>query len=112
MVKVQRSYRRAQRKQQIITLLKIWKQSGYAESATSYKIAKGLGMRPQQAILRLLYEMVDEGDLHKELVQRPGRWEGYEFLLTEKHVITEKFSRRHISLKKRGVVVGQLEMFS
>lgn len=84
----------------------------YADEATSYMLADALDIRPTQRFRELLNEMVAEGLL--EVVERDqaGRWTTKFYLLAESHLITEKFSRRHISLKKRGVVVGQLEMFS
>ena len=112
MVKQVRAYRRPMRKQQVIKQLCIWRQNGYATQASAYRLAKALDMRGVANLLSILYEMVEDGDLEKVFVSKPGRWDGYEFLLTEKHLITEKFSCRHISVKSRGVAVGQLEMFS
>jgi len=112
MVKQIRAYRRSARKQQIIKQLRIWNENGYATEATSYKLAKALDMRPSTAFLNILYEMVDEGDLTMEYREKNGRFPGHAFLLAEKHIITKKYSRRHISVKSRGVAVGQLEMFS
>ena len=112
MVRVQRAYRRSVRKQQVIKQLMIWYQNGYATEATSYKLAKALDVRPSQKFRDILNEMVAEGDL--ECVERiqSGRFPTRFYLLQEKHLITEKFSRRHISVKSRGVAVGQLELFS
>jgi hypothetical protein len=112
MAKQVRAYRRSARKQQVIKQLRIWHDNGYAKQASSSRLAKALDMRHSQHLLNILYEMVDEGDLEMVYVEKPGRWPGHEFLLAESRLITKKFSRRHISLKKRGVVVGQLEMFS
>jgi len=112
MVKTVRAYRRSARKQQIIKQLRIWHDNGYAKQASAYRLAKALDMRGIANVLNILYEMVDEGDLQTVYVSKPGRWPGNEFLLAEKHLITEKFSRRHISVKSRGVAIGQLEMFS
>jgi len=112
MAKKQKAYRRSVRKQQIITQLRIWHQNGYATEATSYRLAKALEMNSAQHLQGILMEMVKEGDLWCYEANRSGRWKTYFYLLAEKHLITEKFSRRHISVKSRGVAVGQLEMFS
>ena len=112
MVKKVRAYRRSARKQQIIKQLQIWYNNDYAKQASSSKLAKALDMRHSQHLLSILYEMVDEGDLEMVYVEKPGRWPGHEFLLASSRLITKKFSRRHISVKKRGQAVGQLEMFS
>ena len=111
MVRKRKAYRRSQRKQQIIKQLKIWHQNGYANEVTCNKIAKALDLTPSPHLLDILNEMVEEGDLESRDVHKPGRFPGKVYLLTEKHVITKKFSRRHISVKSRGVAVGQLEMF-
>ena len=112
MVKQIRAYRRSVRKQQIIKQLRIWRQNGYVTQASAYRLAKALDMRSSQHLLEILYEMVDEGDLEAVYVSKPGRWPGNEFLLAEKHIITEKYSRRRISVKSRGQIVGQMELWS
>jgi len=112
MVKQVRAYKRYVRKQQVINQLRIWYQNGYATEATSYKLAKALDIRPTQRFRDILNEMVAEGDLLVVERVQVGRYPTKFYLLAEKRIITEKFSRRHISLKKRGVVVGQLDMFS
>jgi hypothetical protein len=111
MVRQIRAYRRAARKQQIIKQLRVWHENGYATEATSYKIAKALDMRPSTALISILHEMVAEGDLLAVEREQPGRWVTHFYLLTERVIITEKYSHRHISVKSRGVAVGQLEMF-
>ena len=112
MVKVQRAYRRSQRKQQVIKQLRVWYENGYATEATSYKLAKALDMRPSTALLNILYEMVDEGDLTMEYREKNGRFPGHVFLLASSRLITKKYSHRHITVRNRGQAVGQLEMFS
>jgi len=57
-------------------------------------------------------EMVETGDLDMRWRDEEGKLGAYVFLLTEKHIITKKYFRRHISVKSRGQAVGQLEMFS
>ena len=111
MVKQVRAYRRAARKQQILKQLRIWHENGYATEATSYKLAKALDMRVTTAFIGILKEMVAEGDLIAVEREQPGRWVTKFYLLATSPLITEKYSRRHISVKSRGVNVGQLEMF-
>lgn len=112
MVRVQRAYKRSVRKQQVIKQLMIWYQNGYATEATSYKLARALDIRPTQRFRDILNEMVAEGDLECFERDQSGRFTTRFYLLAEKHLITEKFSRRHISVKSRGQAVGRLEMFS
>ena len=103
-----KAYRRSKRKEQVITQLRIWYENGYAKQATSYKLAKALDMVASQHFIDILNEMVAEGDLLVVEAQPSGRYPTKFYLLVEKHIITEKFSRRSISVKKRGVAVGQL----
>lgn len=112
MVRQIRAYKRSARKQQIIKQLQIWYQNGYATEATSHKLAKALDMRPTSKFIGILKEMVRDGDLESVEREQPGRWVTHFYLLTEKHIITKKYFHRHISVKSRGVAVGQLEMFS
>jgi len=111
MVRRQRAYRRSVRKQQIIKQLQIWYHNGFAKEATSHKLAKALDVQPSSHFIGILKEMVSEGDLLVVEREQPGRWVTHFYLLTEKRLITEKYSKRSISVKKRGVSVGQLEMF-
>jgi hypothetical protein len=112
MVKVRRAYKRSQRKQQVLKQLRIWHENGYATQATSYKLAKALDLRPSPHFRDILNEMVAEGSLLVVEAQPSGRFPTKFYLLAELPIITEKFHRRHISVKSRGVAVGQLEMFS
>jgi DNA-binding IclR family transcriptional regulator len=111
MVKTVRAYRRSARKQQIIKQLRIWHENGYAKEATSYKLAKALDVRPSQKFRDILNEMVAEGYLECVERDQTGRMTTRFYLLASSQLITEKYSHRHISVKSRGVAVGQLEMF-
>ena len=107
-----RQYSREKRKEQIRMQFSVWHRNGDCEPKTMNRIAKALGMIPSQAIHQMLSEMVEAGDLTVELCDRSGRWTTKFYLLVESRLITEKFHRRHISVRSRGVAVGQLEMFS
>lgn len=108
MAKVQRAYRRSQRKQQVLKQLRIWFENGYANQVTSYRLAKALDIRPSQKFRDILNEMVAEGDLLCVEARPSGRYPTKFYLLASSPIITEKFSRRRISVKSRGVAVGQL----
>ena len=90
----------------------VWYRNGDHSPKTMHRIAKALGMTPQARVHDLLKEMVEAGDLTVEERDQSGRWTTKFYLLVETRLITEKFSHRHISVKSRGVAVGQLEMFS
>lgn len=112
MVRRIKAYRRSARKQQIIKQLQVWYQNDYAKEVTMNKLAKALDIEPSTHLVSILKEMVAEGDLEVVEREQPGRWVTHFYLLASSRIITEKFSRRHISVKSRGVAVGQLEMFS
>lgn len=112
MKRIPRAYSREKRKEQIRLQFSVWSRNGDREPKTMPRIAKALGLTPQKHVTDMLNEMVEAGDLTVEERDRAGRWTTKFYLLVESRLITEKFSRRHITLKKRGVVVGQLELFS
>lgn len=112
MAKRIRAYKRSARKQQVIKQLRVWRENEYAFQATSYRLAKALDLTPSPHFRDILNEMVMEGDLVVKWQGQAGRWDTAFYLLAEKHIITEKYSRRHISVKSRGRAVGQLELFS
>jgi predicted ArsR family transcriptional regulator len=89
----------------------VWANNGDRQPKTMPRIAKALNMTPQQRIHELLQEMVEAGDLTVEERDQSGRWTTKFYLLVESRIITEKYSRRHISVKRKGVPVGQLEMW-
>lgn len=90
--------------------MQIWHENGYATEVTSNKIANALDLTPSMHFLSILDEMVEEGDLEARNVHRPGRFPGKVYLLAESRLITEKYSHRHISIRKRGQAVGQMEL--
>lgn len=112
MAKQPRAYKRADRKQQVLKQLSIWRENGYATEATSYKLAKALDMRSSQHLLSILNEMVDEGDLVRELRDQSGRMPTFFFALNTERTLSRVMSRCQIAIKKRGVVSAQLEIWS
>lgn len=112
MKRLPRAYSREKRKEQIRMQFSVWRRNGDLEPKTMPRIAKALGLTPQKHVADILNEMVEAGDLTVEQHDRAGRWTTKFYLLVESRLITEKFHRRNISVKSRGVVVGQMEMFS
>jgi len=111
MAKTPRAYKRSARKQQVLKQLSIWRENGYATEATSYKLAKALDMRSSQHLLSILNEMVEDGDLVRELREQSGRMPTFFFAIKPSAVIiTSNFLGRRIVIKKHGVIAGQLEM--
>lgn len=103
-----RQYSREKRKEQIRLQFSVWHRNGDCEPKTMTRIAKALGLVPSPHVRDMLFEMVMEGDIIQGWRDTEGKKGAYTFLLVESRLITEKFSRRHISVKKRGVAVGQL----
>lgn len=112
MKRLPRAYSREKRKEQIRLQFSVWHRNDDTEPKTMNRIAKALGMIPSQNIQNMLLEMVEAGDLTVEERDQKGRWTTKFYLLVESRLITEKFSHRHITVRSRGVAVGQLEMFS
>jgi len=110
--RVPKAYSRSKRKMQILNTFKIWAQHDDREPKAIATIGNALNMRSSPHLRDILYEMVESGDLVYRWRDEEGKLGAHVFLLAEKHLITEKFTRRHISVKSRGVAVGQLEMFS
>lgn len=112
MKRLPRQYSREKRKEQIRLQFSVWHRNGDTEPKTMNRIAKALGMIPSPHVRDLLLEMEKDGDMTVEWRDQKGRYTTRFYLLKEKRLITEKFSRRHISVRSRGVAIGQLEMFS
>ena len=90
----------------------VWANNGDRSPKTMPRIAKALGLVPSQHVSDILNEMGEDGDLIVEERDQKGRWTTKFYLLVNSRLITEKFSRRHISVRSRWQAVGQLEMFS
>ena len=106
-----KAYSRDERKQQVIDQFNIWHRKGDTKPKTMSRIARALGMSPASTFRDLLLEMAVEGSL---IVDPPGEAGSHtvrHYSLT-KTLIAEKFLRRTITVKKRGVAVGQLGLFS
>ena len=86
--------------------------NGDASSKTMPRIARALGMIPAQEIHEMLGELVSEGKMTVEMRDQSGRWTTKFYLLAETTLITEKFFRRSITVRNRGKVVGQMELWS
>lgn len=107
-----KAYRREKRKEQVILQLRIWKENGYATEATSYKLAGALDMRPSQHFTDILNEMVEAGTLKAEEREQPGRYPTKFYSLVVTGLITEKYKRRRVAVRRQGVTVGSLELWT
>jgi len=75
------------------------------------QIARGIGLARNGRLKAMLDWMVTCGTLQRREMERPGRWPGYEYALSEP-VREFYFKPRKIAVKKRGVQAASLEMFS
>lgn len=112
MKKLPRAYSREKRKEQVMGQFAIWHSKDDTEPKTMYRIARALGMIPSQKITDMLLELVAEGKLGFTEREKSGRWTARDYYSTTKAIITEKSLRRQIPVRKRGVAVGQMDMFS
>lgn len=111
MVKKPKAYKRSKRKEQIIKQFRIWYENGYASEATSYKLAQALELTPQQRFRDLLNEMVLEGDLTVTERDQSGRYTTRFYSLSPSLIsYHEKYGKRRIIVKHKGVERGQLEL--
>lgn len=109
----QKAFSRKERKEQIFRQFIIWHEKGDTEPKTMTRIARALGMTPSPHVRDILLELVDEGKLAVQVREKSGRWTARGFtLLDMSFLITEKSLRRHITIKNRGRIAGQLEMFT
>ena len=90
----------------------IWQSNGDTELKTMNRIAKALGMTPSPHVRDMLLELVADGKLAFEEREKSGRWTARGYYPVVTPLITEKSLRRTITVKKRGVAVGQLGLFS
>ena len=112
MKRLPRAYSREKRKDQIMGQFAIWQHNGDEEPKTMYRIARALGMIPAQKITDMLLELVEEGKLAFVEREKSGRWTARGYYSVVRPLIAEKYLRRTITVKKRGVAVGQLGLFS
>lgn len=70
-----------EREIQVINWFSIRIQHDNVDMATSYEIARGLGMSPSSHLRRILDGMVDKGMLVSEEIQKPGRFPGRGYML-------------------------------
>jgi hypothetical protein len=108
----QKAYKRPQRKKQIIKQLMLWLEDGYASEATSYQLAKALELNASPHFRNILNEMVDEGILTATERDQSGRYTTRFYALAHGADIITRNVNRRVNVKHKGVVSGQLEMWS
>lgn len=112
MKKKPKAYKRSKRKEQVVLQLRIWHDNGYATEATSYKLAKALEIEPTQRFREMLAEMCNEGVLVRTPMNKTGRLPGWFYALSPSRVhYHEKYSKRRVNVKRKGVISAQLEMW-
>lgn len=99
---------RAVRKRTIILWFAIRIKNNNYDYATSYAIARGLGLSASGKLRLILNEMVSEGLLIKITLEQTGRWNGSGYMLAKG---TYEVPSRTIQVNRNGLPTGQLEMF-
>lgn len=90
----------------------IWHGNNDTEPKTMYRIARALGMIPSQKFTTMLLELCDEGKLAFVEREKSGRWTARAYYSLVELLSRRNVLRRKVTVSKRGVAVGQLEMFS
>jgi len=98
---------RAGRKQTILLWFAIRIQKHNLKAATSYAIARGLGLSASGKLRLILNEMVSEGLLECVEVEKKGRWKGSGYMLAAG---TYERPSRSIKVNRKGVQKGQMEL--
>ena len=90
-------------------LLLAQRSTGRAWLSTN-EIANGIGMARNGRLKAMLDWMVTCGSLERRECQRPGRWPGYEYMLSEN---IKRFYNppRTVNVKSRGKVRASMELF-
>jgi len=74
------------------------------------QIARQIGMARNGRLKAMLDWMVACGSLQRREMERPGRWPGYEYALSEQ--VNRFYNRpRKVAIKKRGQVQTTMELF-
>ena len=110
MKRLPRAYSREKRKEQVLLQFGIWQANGDHEPKTMNRIAKALGMIPAYKVTQMLLELVDEGKLAFIEREKSGRWTARAYYSTTKTLITEKYGKRRVNVKRKGEVIGSLEV--
>lgn len=106
-----KAYSRAEREAMVINAFAIHIQNGKPNQLTMYQIARKLGMTPSDHIMKILKKMAIDGKLKIDVVKRKGRYDTLMFRLPD-GLYTEPKKSREITVKSKGKLVGQLELFS
>lgn len=106
-----RQYSREKRKEQVLGQFGIWYSNGDTSPKTMQRIARALDLVPSYKVTQLLLEMETEGKLVSEMRDQSGRWTTRFFNVTPAFIhYHEKYGKRRIVVKRRGVETGQLEL--
>jgi hypothetical protein len=112
MARERRQYKRWERKQQVLGQFGVWHDHGDDDPKTMQRIAKALDLVPSTKFRDILLEMELEGDLVTQMRDQSGRWTTRFYALSEARTLSRVVLKRRVNVKHKGVVSGQLEMWS
>lgn len=99
-----------EREIQVINWFSIRIQHDNEDMATSYEIARGLGMSPSSHLRSILNGMVEKEMLERENLSRSGRWQCWGYKLKQGTFQRPPKQARIISIKSaKGI--SQMELF-
>lgn len=105
----QKSFPRSERKKQVIGQFNIWHANGDTQPKTMGRIARALDLTPSPHFRDILLEMESEGILNANPRGDDGKFTVRHYSLI-KTLITEKYGKRRVSVKRKGEVIGTLEV--
>lgn len=105
----QKAFPRHERKLQVINQFRQWHENGDTQPKTMGKIARALGVTPSSKFRDILLEMETEGDLK---ANPPGKEGSHtvRYYSTVRTLITKKYGNRRVNVKRKGEVIGSLEV--
>jgi len=109
MAKEKKAYTLQERRDQVIKQFNVWHENGDDEPKTMNRIAAALKMTPQQHVTNILLGMVADGLMTFDERDKKGRWTARYYSLLS-NLITEKYGKRWIVVKRKGKIAGQMEM--
>jgi len=105
-----RQYSREKRKEQVLGQFAVWYSKGDTEPKTMQRIARALDLVPSTKFRDLLLEMEAQGLLTVQIREKSGRWAARTYYPVVETLITEKYGRRRIVVKRRGMIADNLEV--
>lgn len=106
-----RTYSRAKRREQIMMVFRIAAQHEDFTPKSVADVGRLIGLNRSPHLRDILHEMAEAGDLVESWRDEPGKLGAFVFCASDR-TLSRVITRRHIAVRSRGQVVGQMEVFS